>query len=205
MGLPKAKPKVTIDEYLVSERASADRHIYIDGEVFAMAGESGEHGDISSNALVSIGSQLRGKECRARTKDTKVLSGPILSSGQTTRGFFSYPDIVVICGEPEYHDLEKDVVLNRTAIIEVLSPSTEAFDRGEKFTRYQQWNSTLRDYLLVLQNQPQIEHYSRKADGTWLYKRHAGVDAIVKIDSIGCVLKLADVYERIEFPPEPTD
>src|SRR5262245_24970651 len=169
MGQPQAKAKsaYTIDQYLKIERASEERHEYVDGEIYAMAGESGEHGDISVNVVVSLGSQLRGTSCRARTKDTKVCSGPILRSGSSTRGIFSYPDVVVVCGEPEYHDAYKDVILNPTAIVEVLSTSTEAFDRGEKFTRYQTWNPTLTDYLLVSQDQPQVEHFHRQADGSW--------------------------------------
>lgn len=199
MRLPKSEPKYTVEQYLTIERASPDRHYYIDGDIHAMAGESELHGVASFNIAGLMFSQLRGKPCQGRTKDTKVPGGPMLSAGQTTRGIFSYPDIVVICGEAEYHDVEKDVVLNPTVIVEVLSPSTEAFDRGEKFTRFQTWNPTLRDYLLVSQDQPQIEHYSKQTDGAWLYHRHVGLEASMVIDSIGCRLNLADVYERVKF------
>ncbi len=136
MGLPRSKPKMTIDEYLTFERAAEERHQYIDGEIFAMAGKSPVHGDVSLNLAGVFYNQLKGKPCRARTKDTKVRSGPTPMPPRSTMGMFSYPDIVVICGEPEYHDAFKDVVLNPTAIAEVLSPSTEAFDKGEKFERY---------------------------------------------------------------------
>ena len=98
MGQPKKKPYFTVDQYLTSERESLDRHFYVDGEIYAMAGESGEHGDISANALASLVVQLKGKPCRARTKDTKVRSGTIPLSGHGTAGMFSYPDILVICG-----------------------------------------------------------------------------------------------------------
>ena len=154
MGLPKPKPKAyyTVDQYLKIDRAAEERYYYLDGEIYAMAGESGEHGDVSMNVAGLFFNQLKGKPCRARTKDTKVRSGTIVSAGETSRGLFSYPDIVVICGEPEYHDALKDVILNPTAIVGVLSPSTEAFDRGEKFTRYQTWNLTHKDYLLVSQD-----------------------------------------------------
>ena len=111
-------------------------------------------------------------------------------------------DLVVVCGEREFHDAFKDVILNPTLIVEVLSPSTEAFDRGEKFKRYQTWNPTLTDYLLVSQDQPQIEHYHRQADGGWTYHRHAGLEASVAIPSIECVVKLADVYDRVVFPQD---
>jgi len=188
-----------VDEYLARERAAEERHVYLDGEIFAMAGESLAHGDISANSIASLVIQLKGKPCRALTKDTKVRSGPTPMAGRGTRGLFSYPDIVVVCGEPEYHDAHRDVILNPAVIVEALSPATEAFDRGEKFTRYQTWNPTLSDYLLVLQDRPQIEHYHRQPDGGWSYHRHAGLEACVVIESIQCTLKLADVYDRIVF------
>ncbi len=201
MGLPKAKSKFayTIDQYLKIERAAEERHYYRDGEIYAMAGESDAHGDVSVNIVVALGNQLKGTPCRVRTKDTKVRSGPTLTAGETSRCLFSYPDILVICGEPEYHDALKDIVLNPKVIMEVLSESTEAFDRGEKFTRLQSWNPSLTDYLLVSQDRPQIEHYSRQADGTWSYRRTTGLEASVVIASIQCTLKLAEVYDRVHF------
>src|SRR5205807_944775 len=135
------------DEYLERERAAEERHEYLDGQIYAMAGESPSHGIITVNLVGIFYIQLKGKPCQALTKDTKVRSGPTPLPGHSTRGLFSYPDIVVVCGEPEYHDAFRDVILNPTAIVEVLSPATEAFDRGEKFTRYQVWNPTLKDYV----------------------------------------------------------
>src|SRR5688572_25678141 len=113
------------------ERAAEERHVYLDGEIFAMAGESDPHGIISVNLVGTFFNQLKGKPCQARTKETKVRSGPVPETGRGTKGMFSYPDVVVVCGEVEYHDAYRDVILNPKAIIEVLSPSTEAFDRGE--------------------------------------------------------------------------
>ncbi len=204
MGLPKTKSRsgYTIDQYLTIERSSEERHYYLDGEIYAMAGESGEHGDITVNLVASLATQLKGTPCRVRSKDTKVRSGPILTAGETARSLFSYLDIVIICGEPEYHDALRDVVLNPKVIMEVLSASTEAFDRGEKFTRFQTWNPTLTDYLLVSQDRAQIEHYTRQSDGTWSYRRTTGLEASVVIASIGCALRLADVYERVVLPEE---
>lgn len=199
MTLARATARITADEYLTTERTADERHYYLDGQIYAMAGESPAHADISVNVVTSLANQLRGTPCRVRSKDTKVRSGPILSAGQTTRGLFCYPDVLVICGEPEYHDAFKDVVLNPKAIIEVLSESTEAFDRGEKFTRLQTWNPSLTEYVLVSQDQPQLEHYSRQPDGSWSYRRVTGLDASLQIASIQCTLKLAEVYERVEF------
>jgi Uma2 family endonuclease len=202
MGLPQRQtsPHFTVAQYLAIERASDERHYYLDGEIYAMAGESPEHGDISANLTHTVVAQLKGGPCRAQTKDTKVRSGPTLSAGETTRCAFSYPDLVVICNEPEYLDEHRDVVLNPTAIMEVLSKSTEAFDRGEKFTRFQTWNLSPTDYVLVSQDKPQIEHYARKADGTWMYRLVSGLHERVVIDSIRVTLALADVYDGIHFP-----
>lgn len=199
MGLTKAKPLFTVDEYLVLERRTEERHEYVDGQIYAMASESGEHGDITVNLVASVGNQLKGTPCRARTIATKVRSGPDPRGRQAASGMYSYPDVVVVCGEPEYHDAYTDVILNPTAMIEVLSPSTEAFDRGEKFSRYQIWNPTLSDYVLVSQDRPQIEHYHREKDGHWSYQLYTGLDAEVAIPSIHCTLRLADVYDRIRF------
>ncbi|MGI8495775.1 MAG: Uma2 family endonuclease [Pyrinomonadaceae bacterium] len=114
-------------------------------------------------------------------------------------GMISYPDIVVICGEPEYHDKHKDIVLNPAVIIEVLSDTTEEFDRGEKFMRYRNFNYTLTDYILVSQIEPHIEHFSRQKNGDWLLKEYYGWDAQFRIDSINCSLQSAEIYDRIEF------
>ncbi len=200
MAIPKLEPRTTVDQYLARERTAAERSIYLDGEIFAMAGESPVHGDISANLLGTMVPQLKGTPCRARTKDTKVRSGLAPMTGHGAKGLFSYPDIVVIFGEPEYHDAHKDVVLNPKAIIEVLSPATEAFDRGEKFTRLQLCNPTLIDYILVSQDRPQIEHYHRQPDGEWTYRLQIGLESSVTIASIGCTLKFVDVYDRVVFP-----
>jgi Uma2 family endonuclease len=198
MGIPKLHRGYTVEEYLRIERAAEERHEYVDGRIRLMAGESGEHGDITVNLCSQVAFQLKGTPCRARIKDTKVRSGPDLTAGETQRVLFSYPELVVICGEPQYHDEFRDIVLNPTVIVEVLSPSTEAFDRGEKCTRYQTWNATLRDYLLVSQDQPLIEHFHRRTKD-WSFQRYSGLDAELRIPSINCTLKLIDVYDRVVF------
>jgi len=200
MGLAQPNQgRMTVDEYLAFERESAERHLYLDGDIFDMAGESGEHGDITTNVVVLLANQLKSTPCRVRSKDTKVRSGLGPASGRATAGMFSYPDILVICGKPDYHDIHRDVVLNPRVIIEVLSPSTEAFDRGGKFKRYQTWNPTLTDYILVSQAEPQVEHFMRQADGRWMYSLHTGLEARVIIESIGCTLQLSEVYDRVSF------
>jgi Uma2 family endonuclease len=199
MSMPRSRPLATVDEYLLLERAADSRHEYLDGQVCAMAGESLAHGDITVNLVGMFYVQLKGTPCRALTKDTKVRSGPTPMPARSNQGLFSYPDIVVICGEPEYHDAYRDVILNPTTIVEVLSPATEGFDRGEKLQRYQTCNPTLTDYLLVSQDRPEVEHHHRQADGAWSCRRYTGLEASVPLPAIRCTLPLADVYDRVRF------
>src|SRR4030095_183857 len=142
--------RFTVEEYLAFERASEERHEFLDGVIFAMAGsaspqamagESEDHGTICMKLSISLGLQLRGTPCRAFSKDTKVCCGPYRA--HTREGLYTYPDLVVVCGAMQFHDQAQDVLVNPTLIVEVLSPSTEAFDRGEKFRRYRAWLPTL--------------------------------------------------------------
>jgi Uma2 family endonuclease len=198
MGLAKAKtePYFTAEEYLTYEREADERSELIDGEIYAMAGESPAHGDISMNVAGILHNQLRGTNCRGRIKDTKVKSGALKE--RFGKGMISYPDVVVICGEPEYHDKHKDIVLNPTVIIEVLSESTADFDRGVKFTRYRMFNPTLTDYVLIWQDEALVEHYIRQENDDWLLKEYHGLDKSFRIESINCSLSMAEIYERIE-------
>lgn len=204
MAIRRSERLYTIEQYLEMERQAEERHEYLDGYILLMSGESDAHGDISANISFLIGLQLRGTPCRMRIKDTKVRSGPPPRPG-SKKGLFSYPDFVVICGERQFYDDHTDIVLNPTVIIEVLSESTESFDRGEKFQRYQFWNPTLSDYLLVAQTRPVIEHFIRQADGSWTYHIYSGLEQQLFINSIHCELHLSEVYERVVFPPEETD
>ena len=202
MSLPKSEPLYTIEEYLAMERESEERHEYIDGLVYAMAGESPMHGDICVNLIREISTQLRGTPCRVWTKDAKVLSGPAIRSSRSMKGMFSYPDLVVVCGEPKFLDKRRDVLLNPQVIIEVLSPSTESFDRSDKFRRYLRYNSTLTDYILVSQSLPAIDHYRRLSSDEWAYTTADDLQGSLNISSIDCVLRLSEVYDRVTFPEE---
>ena len=204
-SIPEPRRKFTVEEYLALERAAEERHEYFDGEIIAMAGERLPHGIISTNMIALIGIQLKGTPCFAVAKDTKVRSGLGIVSKRYAKGMFSYPDILVVCGEPEFFDDDTDIIMNPTAIFEVLSKSTELFDRGEKFQRYRAWNATLKDYVLVSQTKPHVEHYHRKTDGGWEMQEAIGLDAAIAIPSISCMLKLADIYDRIAFPEEPSE
>ena len=134
MSLPKSETISTVEEYLVLERESEERHEYLDGLIYLMAGESPEHGDICMNLSRIVSSQLLGSPCRAWSKDTKVRSGPSTESRRSAKGLYSYPDLVIVSGEPKFHDQHRDVLVNPRVIIEVLSQTTEAFDRGAKWS-----------------------------------------------------------------------
>jgi Uma2 family endonuclease len=121
-----------------------------------------------------ISTQLLGGPCQAFSKDMKVRSGPSPRRGHRPKGLYSYPDLLIVCGELKFHDERRDVLLNPTVVIEVLPPATEALDRGEKWARCQTWLPGLSDYLLVSQSKPQIEHYHRQAGGEWLYSLVSG-------------------------------
>lgn len=198
-ALKKVEYLFSPDEYLEFERRAEIRHEYLDGDIYEMAGESDSHADICVNLITNLALQLRNKSCRVRAKETKVRSGVAKKNTYPPKGMFSYPDLVVICGKPEHHDQFKDVIINPRIIIEVLSDSTEKFDREIKFQRYQKYNETLTDYLLVSQDQPRIEHYIRAADGGWRYYAYENLETTFFIDSIDCEVKLRDVYDRIEF------
>ncbi len=204
MGFAKLKEVVsreyTVEEYLKMERAAFERSEYINGEIFAMAGESNNHGVVTMNLAGLVHQQLRGSSCQGRIKDTKIASN-VLPDKKTLsmKGMFSYPDMVIICGEPEYHDEHQDIILNPKVIIEVLSESTELFDRNTKFIRYSKFNPTLTNYILVSQDKPMVEHFIRQDDESWKIYTYFGLKAAFTIDSIGCQLKLSDIYDRVKF------
>lgn len=201
MGLAKQKPNpfYTVEQYLEIDRETEERYEYLDGEIWLMAGESGAHGDICMSLSLIIGSQIKNTKCRGRIKDTKILSGAAEKNPFTAKGMFSYPDLVVICGEPQFHDEVTDVIINPQVIVEVLSPSTESFDRGEKFMRYRRWNPTLTDYILISQDKPSVEHFIKQADGSWLLREYHGADKHFLVESISVTVNLADIFDRIEF------
>jgi len=193
--------RYTVEEYLKMERASEVRHEYLDGAIFEMAGESLAHRDICTNLIVELGTKLRGSRCRVLSKDTKVRNGALSSPRRVMRGLFSYPDLVIVCGTPQFHDEYSDILLNPQVIIEVLSEATEAFDRGEKFQRYREHLSSLTDYILVAQDRPYIEHFTRRSAERWEMISYEGTDSALELSSLDYRLQLAEVYDRVEFLP----
>lgn len=196
--MPTRQPyRFTVEEYLAFEHASEERHEYLDGVIYAMAGESPDHGRICMNLAATLVPKLRGSDCEGFSKDMKVHCGPYRA--HTREGLYAYPDLVVVCGALQFHDQAQGVLVNPTVIVEVLSPSTEAFDRGEKFRRYRACLPTLTDYVLVAQDRPVIDHYHRTVTGRWEVETLEGLDTHLHLDSINCTVPLADVYERIVF------
>ncbi len=189
--LPRPKLYLTPEEYLTLERQAETKSEYWNGEMYAMAGASETHILIVTNLVISLGPQAKGRPCKIYSNDMRVKV-------QAT-GLYTYPDVVVVCGNAHLEDRHNDTLLNPTVLIEVLSPSTETYDRGAKFEFYRKLAS-LSDYLLVAQDRPFVEHYMRQPDGRWVLNEYEGLDAIIHIASIGCELRLADIYDKVEFP-----
>ena len=187
VGVRKRK-KITEAQYLKMERAAEGRSEYFQGEVFAMAGASRQHGKLTGNAFATLHVQLRGRRCDVFQADMRVKV--------TATGLYTYPDIVVVCGAGQFEDKEVDILLNPTVIIEVLSKSTAAYDHSEKFEQYRKLPS-LAEYLLVAQRRCHIEHYLRQPDDRWLLTEYDDLAGVIELSSIGCRLALSEVYEQV--------
>ena len=179
------------DQYLSAERQSDTKSEYFDGEIFAMAGASREHNQISANLVRVLGNQLLDKPCSVYSSDMKVRIDKARK--------YTYPDLVIACQTERFEDEHRDVLLNPVVILEILSDSTEAYDRGREFLHYQLLDS-LTNYLLVSQDAPRIEIFTRQQYNAWLYAEFHGLDAVVEIESIGCNLRLGDVYHKVDLP-----
>ena len=188
------KTKLTAAEYLAIELAAENKNEFYDGEMFAMSGASRDHNCVKDNLIVEIGSRCKGGPCRTFSSDQRVRVD--------RTGLYTYPDIVILCGQGEYDPLNRDTLLNPTAIIEVLSPSTERYDRGMKFQHYQQIPS-LREYVLVSQDQALVERYTRQENGTWVLTVFADPAGEFSLDTGSVRVSLADVYRGVDLPPMP--
>lgn len=177
-------------EYLAFEQASEGRHEFINGQIIAISGASRAHVLIVSMTVHLLMSQLRGKPCEVYANDMRVKVAP--------SGLYTYPDVAVVCADPQFTDDPLDTLLNPTVIVEVLSPSTEAYDRGEEFRSYRKI-STLQHYLLIAQDRPSIERYTRQPKGEWLLTEVIGINETIALPAINCTLALAEIYERVSF------
>jgi len=190
MALPHDSMAMTEAEYLAYERSSDIKHEYIDGEVFAMTGASRAHNLISVNLITSMRTQLRGRPCQVYPSDMRVKA----------EGFrqYTYPDLSVVRGEAKFTDDEPESLLNPTLIVEILSPTTERYDRGKKFQIYRKLAS-LEEYMLIAQESPRIERYHLQDDGTWTFTDVEGLDATMELPSVGCTLVLEEIYDLVVF------
>jgi Uma2 family endonuclease len=182
--------KLNEEQYLVNERAAEFKSEFLDGEMFAMSGASMRHTILQGNILGELYIALHGTGCRALTSDLRV---------RVSSRMYTYPDISVVSGEPVLADEHQDNLLNPVVIFEVLSPSTEKYDRGVKFQHYRTVKS-LREYVLVDQSQVRIECYSRQQGNTWSLRDYQRLEEELVIDSIGLSIPLSRIYDRVEIP-----
>ena len=183
---------MSAEEYLAIDRAAETRSELLDGQMVAMSGGSMRHAKLGANLLGELHTALRGKECQAYSSDFRV---------RVSTTTYTYPDATVVCGKPALADELQDILLNPTVIFEILSPSTERYDRGIKLQRYRSIES-LQDYVLVDQNQMRIDQYTRGGSNTWTLRDYAGANATFTIESICVSLALHRLYERVEIPSE---
>lgn len=187
--------KLSPEEYLVFERASETKHEYADGEIFAMSGGTLAHSLLATNIARELGLALRGRGCRVLNSDMRIK---ISSTGR-----YVYPDVSMLCEQPLYEDETRDTLLNPSLIVEVLSDSSEKYDRGDKFTQYRSIAS-LEDYILVSQHTVLIEHFRRQADGSWRY-RALGPGDRLSVTQHGCEISVDEVYLQVFDAPEASE
>jgi Uma2 family endonuclease len=184
------KSKFTIPEYLDMENNATDKHEYYRGEIFAMSGATYAHNVVCMNVATALKRKLKGKPCQPLGSDMRVYI--------PANSLFTYPDLSVICGKPQFLNDDERNLLNPTLIIEVLSPSTRSYDRGDKFKVYRDI-PTLRDYVLVDAEQVGIEQYAMNTHGQWQLTEYKHIDETLRLKSLGLSLKLADMYEGVDF------
>ena len=183
---------ISPEEYLRLERQAEYKSEYLNGEIFAMSGSSREHNLLTVNIARELSQQLRGRPGESYASDMRVK---VRSNGLCT-----YPDVSVVCGEPQFEDKEVDTLLNPTLLIEVLSQSTERYDRIAK-TSYYRTIDSLQEHLLVAQHEVRVEQYLRQPNGQWSQMQYTSPDEVVQLTSIDCSLRLTDVYDKITFDP----
>ncbi|MDQ3684127.1 MAG: Uma2 family endonuclease [Acidobacteriota bacterium] len=196
----QTKTFITPEEYLAIERQAETRSEYFNGEMFptnsvrrehdalGMTGASRRHNLIAGNIFAALHRQLSERPCEVYPSDMRVCI--------SATGLYTYPDVVVVCGEPKLQDSYLDTLLNPVVIVEVLSGSTEAYDRGRKFEHYQQIES-LREYILVAQGPYRVEQFVRQSAAQWLYSEARRPEDVIELGSIECELALKDVYAKV--------
>jgi Uma2 family endonuclease len=180
----------TPEEYLALEREADYKSEYLDGEIFAMAGASLTHIAIEANVIRELGNKLLEKPSQVYTSNMKI--------DLSKHGMYAYPDALVVCGDPVFHDKHKDNLTNPLVIVEVLSDPTEGYDRGEKFLRYRKLKS-FKEYLLISQHVAHVEHYSKQENNKWMMSEYDGLQASLELPSLEMILNLSSIYAKVKF------
>ena len=183
-------PYYTMEQYAALEDEAEYKSEFIAGRIYAMSGGTPKHSLIAGNIIRELGNLLKRGPCQVYTSDLRIGIMPI--------DVETYPDVTIVCGEPHVNPFDKNSIINPSVIFEVLSPSTERYDRGEKWARYRRLDS-LEEYILVSQDKPEVEQYIRQDSGLWSYKAVEGLDAASVLTVLGAVLPLAEIYDRITF------
>lgn len=188
---PVPKKKYTLEEYLELDRNSEERYEYFNGEVFAMAGGSPSHARISLNVCTSLTQKLKGGRCEAFNSGMRVKVPKALP--------YRYPDVSVVCGEPIFDELDgQQMLVNPVLIVEVLSPSTAAYDMVDKFAEHQSIDS-FQEYLVISQDRPHVIQHVKQSKRRWLRIEIEGMESEVKLESVNVTLSLSELYERVDF------
>ncbi|HVJ84010.1 MAG TPA: Uma2 family endonuclease [Caulifigura sp.] len=189
-----APKRVSVADYLAMERRSETKHEYFAGQIFAMAGASYVHTLLAANATAELRAALRDTDCNVVSSDLRI---------RTLNELYTYPDAVVVCGKPVFDDEQRDTLTNPIAIVEVLSESTEGYDRGQKFLHYRSIPS-LREYVLISQRQMLVEHFARQANGQWVLTTFSGPEETVVFPTLDVSIPIASLYLKVDLPASPS-
>ena len=190
------KSAYRFEDYLAVEREAVDaKHEYVAGHVYAMTGASYHHNLITLNLASELRAALKSSPCVVLTADMRIRVEAADAS--------TYPDVVALCDEPAFHDERRDVLTNPILLIEVLSPSTEGYDRGGKFALYRALPS-LRQYVLVAQDRYSVDVFTRRDDNRWVLTAYSEPDDLIRFDAIACAVPMSEIYARVRFEPEET-
>lgn len=181
----------TPQEYLALERSCEAKHEYFNGEISAIGRVSADHVLVVTNLVGELVAQVKGESCRVYSAALRVRVGPT--------GFYTYPDVIVLCDEPRFSDDHEDTLLNPALIIEVLSESTKDYDRGGKFEKYRTIDSFV-EYLVIAEDRPHVEHWVRQPDKVWVLHETNGLEDTIHLKSVPCSLPLSEIYDKIDFP-----
>jgi len=189
----QAQPHLTPEQYLAAERTAEFKHEYYNGQMYARPGGSFQHCLIAGNILGALHTELKTRPCGIGSSDLRLRVSP--------DGLYTYADVLAINGDPRFADDEQDTLLNPALIVEVLSPSTEAYDRGFKSAQYRTVES-LEEYALVSQSEPRVEVFRRQPGGHWLLSEAVGLEAVCHFESLDCAVPLSEIYAKVTFSPD---